>query len=143
MSSIAITMLRVASLCAYNAGRLAGLVLLSALLLASPSRAGEDLAGAGTVEEWRAKLRRSELATASYAAGAMAMGNVFTACKNPRTVRELHTYLLYRALSTLTMKQAIRSFLSEAGCTMMSEDRFISSSAPQWSAGSPNYCDAY
>jgi len=43
----------------------------------------------------------------------MAMGNVFTACKNPRTVRELHTYLLYRALSTLTMKQAIRSFLSK------------------------------
>ena len=44
----------------------------------------------------------------------MAMGNVFTECKSPRTVRELHAYLLYRALSTLTMKQAIWSFLIEA-----------------------------
>jgi len=92
----------------------AGLVLVRALLLASPALAGENLAGAGTVAEWRANLGRSEMATASYAAGVMAMGNVFTECKSPRTVRELHAYLLYRALSTLTMKQAIWSFLIEA-----------------------------
>ena len=58
-------------------------------------------------------MGRSEVATASYAAGVMAMGNVFTECKNARTVRELHSYLLYRALSTLTMKQAISNFLME------------------------------
>ena len=66
----------------------AGLVLVRALLLASPALAGENLAGAGTVAEWRANLGRSEM--------------------------ELHAYLLYRALSTLTMKQAIWSFLIEA-----------------------------
>ena len=51
----------------------AGLVLVRALLLASPALAGENLAGAGTVAEWRANLGRSEMATASYAAGVMAM----------------------------------------------------------------------
>ena len=141
MKSIAATaspILRVAVLCTsmlsevlYKAGQLAGLVLVSALLLASPALAGENLAGEGTVAEWRANLGRSEVATASYAAGVMAMGNVFTECKNPRTVRELHAYLLYRALPTLTMKQAIWNFLIEADCTMMSEDRFMPSNFPQ------------
>src|SRR5207245_10751054 len=75
----------------YKAGKLAGLMLGSALLLASPALAGEKLAGAGTVEEWRTRLGRSELATAAYAAGVVATSSVFTECKNPRTVRELHT----------------------------------------------------
>jgi hypothetical protein len=129
MTPVAVTMSRRALL-------FPALVVLGVFLLASPSRADENLAGAGTVEEWRARLGRSELATASYAAGVMAMGNVFTECKNPRTVRELHTYLVHRALSTLTMKQAIWNFLIEADCTVMSEDRFMSSNLAQGNPGS-------
>jgi hypothetical protein len=110
--------------------------LVRARLLASPALAVENLAGAGTVAEWRANLGRSEVATASYAAGVMAMGNIFTECEIPRTVRELDPYLLYRALSTLTMKQAIWSFLIEAKCNVMSEDRFMSSNHPQGNPGS-------
>ena len=74
--------------------------------------------------------------TASYAAGVIAMGNVFTECKNARTVRELHAHLLYRALSMLTMKQAISNFLMEANCTRLGEDRFMSSNLPQGKPGS-------
>jgi len=143
MNPVAVTMSRLAILfpslpsqTLVQAGTLARLVVLSAFLLASPAQADENLAGAGTVEEWRAKLGRSEVATAAYAAGVMAMGNVFTECKNPRTVRELHAYLLYRALSTLTMKQAIWNFLIEADCTMMSEGRFMSANLPQGKPGS-------
>ena len=141
MNSVAVTMLRVAVLCRSmrsqvldKAGKLARLVLVSALLPVSPALAGDDLAGEGTVAEWRANLGRSEVATASYAAGVMAMGNVFTECKNRRTVRELHAYLLYRALPMLTMKQAIVNFLIEADCTMMSQDRAMASNFPQWKA---------
>jgi hypothetical protein len=130
MTPVAVTMSRLAL-------PFLALVVLGVFLLASPSRADENLAGAGTVEEWRARLGRSEVATASYAAGVMAMGNVFAECKNPRTVRDLHTYLVHRALSTLTMKQAIWNFLMEADCTVISEDRFISSNVPQWNAKSP------
>jgi hypothetical protein len=68
VNPVAIAMLRVAILfpcllpqLLYKAGQLAGLVVLSAFLLASPSRAGENLAGAGTVAEWRANLGRSEV----------------------------------------------------------------------------------
>ena len=109
--------------------------------LASPSLADENRAGEGTIAEWRANLGRYELATASYAAGVMATGNVFTQCKNPRTVRELHNYLV--ALSTLTMKQAIWNFLIEADCTVLSEDRFMSSNVPQWKAKSTNDSEEY
>jgi hypothetical protein len=112
--------------------KLAGLVLISALSLTSATLADESIAGEGTVAEWRARLGGYQMAAASYAAGVMATGNVFTRCKNPRTVRELHTYLVYRAPSTLTMKQAIWNFLIEADCTMPSEDRFLSSHSPQW-----------
>jgi hypothetical protein len=97
---------------------------------------------APTVAEWRAKLGGSELATASYAAGVMATG-VFTQCKTPRTVRELYAYLLARALPTLTMNQAIWTFLIEANCTMTSQGRFMSSNVPQWNATSPHYGEEY
>ena len=102
---------------------LVGIVSLSVILLASPARAEDHLAGSGSVAEWREKLARSELATAAYAAGVMAMSTVFAECKNSRTVRELHVYLLYRAVPTLTMKQAIERFLIEGGCAMISEER--------------------
>ena len=127
----------------YKAASLAGLALMIVFWLASPSLADENRAGEGTIAEWRANLGRYELATASYAAGVMATGNVFTQCKNPRTVRELHTYLVYRALSTLTMKQAIWNFLIEADCTVLSEDRFMSSNVPQWKAKSTNDSEEY
>ena len=142
LNSVAASLPRVAAICTSvlsyvfsKPGRLARFVLMSALLLAPPAPAGENVAGDGTVAEWRTNLGRSEVATASYAAGAMAMGNVFTECKNPRTVRELHAYLLYRARSTLTMKQAISNFLVEANCTRLSEDRFMSSNLPQGNPG--------
>ena len=127
----------------YKAASLAGLALMIVFWLASPSLADENRAGEGTIAEWRANLGRYELATASYAAGVMATGNVFTQCKNPRTVRELHTYLVYRALSTLTMKKAIWNFLIEADCTVLSEDRFMSSNVPQWKAKSTNDSEEY
>ena len=82
-------------------------------LLASTAQADENVAGNGTVAEWRTKLGRSELATAAYAAGVMA-GNFFNECKTPRTVCELHTDLVYRAPAILTMKQAIKNFFREA-----------------------------
>jgi hypothetical protein len=109
--------------------RFAALTIVSVFLLASQVFA-DDLAGEGTVGEWRAYLSRSELATAAYAAGVMAMESVFVTCKTPHTVRELHAYLLYRALPALSMKQAIRSFLIEANCSVIGEDRLISSNSP-------------
>jgi hypothetical protein len=106
--------------------RLAALTIVSGFLLASQVFA-ENLAGEGTVGEWRANLSRSELATAAYAAGVMAMGSVFVTCGTPRTVRDLHAYLLHQALPVRTMKQAIQNFLIEANCSVMGEDRLISS----------------
>jgi hypothetical protein len=114
-----------------SATKCTGAVFLAALR-ASPVRADENLAGTGSVAEWRTKLGRSELATAAYAAGVMATGNLFSECKNPRTVRDLHTYLLYRAPSTLTMKQAIGSFFSEGDCMAFGEDRLAPSNPPNW-----------
>ena len=113
----------------YRTWRLAGLVLF-AVWLVSAAHTDDDLAGSGTVAEWRANLGHSELATAAYAAGVMAMGNIFSECNNTRTVRELHSYLLYRAPSTLTMVQAISSFLSEGECAVVSDDRPAPSDAP-------------
>jgi len=112
----------------YRTWRRAGLVLFTVWLaveLVSAAHADDDLAGAGTVAEWRANLGHSELATASYAAGVLAMGNVFAKCKKPRTVRELHAYLLNRALSTLTMSQAIRMFMLEGDCAVVGEDHVM------------------
>lgn len=114
-----------------SATKFVGAVFLTALL-ASPVRADENLAGTGSVAEWRTKLGRRELATAAYAAGVMATGNLFSECKNLRTVRDLHTYLLYRAPSTLTMKQAIGSFFSEGDCMALGEDRLAPSNPPNW-----------
>src|SRR5215831_20657287 len=107
-------------------GTLATAISLVAALT-SPAHADDEVAGGYSVAEWREKLGRSELATAAYAAGVMAMKNVFAECKNPRTVRDLHTYLLHRALPTLTMNQAISQFLVEGGCTVISAARFTSS----------------
>jgi hypothetical protein len=138
MHSVTVTFRGVAALCRSTLskpGPIAWFAVLTAHLLASAASAGENLAGDGTVAEWRAQLGRSEVATASYAAGVLATGNVFTECKNRRTVRELHAYLLYRALSTLTMKQAISNFLTEADCTRSSEDRFMSSNLPHGKPG--------
>ena len=112
--------------------KLAWLVLISALVLTSPTLAEDNQAGDGTVAEWRAKLGRHEIATASYAAGVMAVGNLFTQCKNPRTVRQLHTYLLYGAPATFTIKQAIWNFLIEGECTVPAEERVLSANAPQY-----------
>ena len=106
-------------------GTLAAISLVVAL--ASPAQADDEVAGGYSVAEWREKLGRSELATAAYAAGVMAMKNVLAECKNPPTVRDLHTYLLHRALPAVTMKQAISRFLVESGCTVISADRFTSS----------------
>jgi len=97
--------------------------------VASPAHADNETAGGYSVAEWREKLGRNELATAAFAAGVMATKNVFAECKNPRTVRDLHSYLLYRALPTVTMKQAISRFLVEGGCTIISADRFTSATA--------------
>jgi hypothetical protein len=123
-----------------SATHFAGAVFLTALL-ASPVRADENLAGTGSVAEWRTKLGRSELATAAYAAGVMATGNLFSECKNPRTVRDLHTYLLYRAPSTLTMKQAIGSFFSEGDCMFFGEDRLAPSNPPNWKTKATIYSE--
>jgi hypothetical protein len=109
------------------ATRFAGAVLLTAVF-AGPIQADENFAGSGSVAEWRAKLGPNELATAAYAAGVMA-GSVFSECRSPRTVRELHTYLLYRAPSTLTMKQAIAYFLNEADCHVTSQEHLPPSSS--------------
>jgi len=109
--------------------KLAGLVLVVALL-ASTAQADDNVAGNGTVAEWRTKLGHSELATAAYAAGAMA-GNFFNECKTPRTVRELHTYLLYRAPAILTMKQAIKNFYGEGDCSVVAEERLVPSNPPR------------
>jgi hypothetical protein len=106
---------------------LAGLALIALLSVATPIRAAENAAGDGTVAEWRTNLRRSELATAAYAAGVMAMGNVLVSCNTPRTAKDLHAYLVHRALPSLTMKQAIQIFLIEANCNVTSADRLISS----------------
>ena len=106
------------------------LALIAVLLVATPGRGAENAAGDVTVAEWRTKLGRSELATAAYAAGVMAMGHLFSECKNPRTVRELHAYLLYRAPSTLTMKQAIWSLFSEGDCAVAGVDRLLPSDSP-------------
>ena len=103
--------------------------MLVVALLASTAQADENVAGNGTVAEWRTKLGRSELATAAYAAGVMA-GNFFNECKTPRTVRELHTYLLYRAPVTLTMKQAIKNFFSEGDCSAFAEERLVPANPP-------------
>jgi hypothetical protein len=100
--------------------------------LVNAAQADENLAGTGSVGEWRTKLGHNELATAAYAAGVMATGTLFSECKNPRTVRELHTYLLYRAPSTLTMAQAISSFLGEAECNVVNDDRPAPADAPHW-----------
>ena len=108
-------------------GTLAAISLVVAL--ASPSQADDEVAGGYSVAEWREKLGRSDLATAAFAAGVMAMKNVLAECKDPRTVRDLHTYLLHRALPTITMKQAISRFLVEGGCTVISAERFTSSPA--------------
>ena len=118
--------------------RLTVLTILSVLSLASPVLADENLAGDGTVADWRANLGRSQLATAAYAAGVMAMGNISVVCKTPRTVRELHEYLRYRALPTLTMKQAIWSFLTEGECNARTEDQSASASVPRLKFKSPS-----
>jgi hypothetical protein len=115
----------------HTARKLAGLALL-VFWLVNAAHADENLAGSGSVGEWRTKLGHSELATAAYAAGVMATGSIFSECKNTRTVRELHSYLLYRAPSTLTMAQAIASFLSEGECTVVSDDRPAPSDPSQW-----------
>jgi hypothetical protein len=99
--------------------------------LTNTAQADENVAGTGSVGEWRTKLGHSELATAAYAAGVMARGNIFSECKNTRTVRELHNYLLHRAPSTLTMTQAITTFLSEGECAVTGEDRATPSSPLQ------------
>ena len=71
MNCVAATIARVAILTLSqmlpHVGKLAGLALLSAILLANPSQANDELAGAGTVGEWRAHLARCAIATASYA----------------------------------------------------------------------------
>ena len=99
------------------------------IAIASPAHADEEVAGGYSVAEWRERLGRSELATAAFAAGVMATKNLFAECKTPRTGRDLHTYLLHRALPTITMKQAISRFLVEGGCTVISAERFTSSPA--------------
>ena len=114
------------------------LTILSVLSLASLVLADENLAGDGTVAEWRANLGRSQLATAACAAGVMAMGNISVVCKTPRAVRELHEYLRYRALPTLTMKQAIWSFLTEGDCNVRTEDQPASASVPRLKFTSPS-----
>ena len=106
---------------------LVGLAVIALLSVATPIGAAENAAGDGTVAEWRTRLRRSELATAAYAAGVMAMGNVLVSCKTPRTVKDLHAYLVHRALPSLTKKQAIQIFLIEANCSVTSAERLISS----------------
>ena len=108
-------------------GTLAAISLVIAM--ASSAHADEEVAGGYSVAEWRERLGHSELATAAYAAGVMAMKNVLAECQTPRTVRDLHTYLLHRALPTITMKQAISRFLVEGGCTVISAERFMSSPA--------------
>ena len=97
--------------------------------LTGPAHADDEVAEGYSVAEWREKLGRSELATAAFAAGVMATKNVYAECKNPRTVRDFHTYLLHRALPTITMRQAISRFLAEGGCTVSSADRFTSPTA--------------
>ena len=125
---------------ASKAWNLAGLLLLT-VLLASTAPADEKLAGTGSVAEWRTKLGHSELATAAYAAGVMAMGNIFSECKSPRTVRELHTYLLYRAPSMLSMKEAIWSFLREGHCTVVGDNGPMPSTAMLWGTKATLYSE--
>ena len=115
----------------HTACKLAGLALL-VFWLVNAAHADENLAGSGSVGEWRTKLGHSELATAAYAAGVMAMGSIVSKCKNSRTVRELHAYLLYRAPSTLTMKDAIANFLSDGECTVVGVDQPAESSRLNW-----------
>ena len=113
--------------CVHKTIRFAGLALTAFLSIATATSATENATGDVTVAEWRTHLRRSELATVAYAAGAMAMANVVVRCNSPRTVKELHAYLVQRALPSLTMKQAIQIFLIEANCVVTSEDGLISS----------------
>ena len=118
--------------------RLTVLTIVTLFSLANPVLAQETLAGDGTVGEWRANLGRNELATAAYAAGVMAMGTISVTCKTPRTVRELHEYLRYRALPALTMRQAIWSFLTEADCNVRTGDQSVSANVPPLTPNSPN-----
>ena len=113
--------------CVHKSIRFAGLALTAFLSIATPAGAAENASGDVRVAEWRANLRRSELATVAYAAGAMAMANVLVRCDNMRTVKELQAYLVKRAQPSLTMKQAIQIFLIEANCVVTSEDGLISS----------------
>lgn len=115
------------SSCASKSIRFAGLALTAFLSIAMAASAAENAPGNVTVAEWRTNLRRSELATVAYAAGAMAMANLLIRCDNTRTVKELHAYLIERAQPSLTMKQAIQIFLIEANCVVTSEDGLISS----------------
>src|SRR5262249_60549700 len=94
-------------------GTLAAISLVIAM--ASSAHADEEVAGGYSVAEWRERLGPSELATAAYAAGVMAMKNVLAECQTPRTGRDLYTYLLHLALPTITMKQAVRPILVLVG----------------------------
>lgn len=107
--------------------RFAGLALTAFFSIATPAGGADSALGDVTVAEWRTNLRRSELATVAFAAGAMTMANVVVRCNNPRTVKQLHAYLVQRAQPSLTMKQAIQIFLIEANCVVTSEDGLISS----------------
>ncbi len=104
---------------ALRQGRLGSLVGIGLLVsTALPAGAGE-IAGRGTVAQWRQSYGRVELAAVAWSYGAIsALTALGMECKAAVGVRELEPYMMYRAAHQTTVAEALRVFWRETGCEL-------------------------